>query len=112
MAKNAERQTELDRRLPDFLALPKGRKLLSTFPLLGPLDFQAVPDIEISQLLEISMVGISAEWQRPALEGWKRSIELQCGSLGIPCGRDDNVYEVTLPYDLPTNDDFLEVLAE
>ena len=96
---SAERQQELDERVPHLAKCPAAVRFLSCEPLLGPLDI-----FDVDGPLSIAMAkadphelrfpadvidwvivgGESGANARPCVSGWVRSIVRQCREAGTP----------------------------
>lgn len=92
---SAERQKEADERIPDLLATPAAVRFVSAEPLLGPIDFTAIPrksaegyarplDGRFRKLDWIIVGGESGLGARPMHPDWARSIRDQCIEAGVP----------------------------
>lgn len=91
---SAERQQEADQRIPDLLATPAVVRFVSAEPLIGPIDFTAIPrksadgflrplDGRFNRLDWIIVGGESGPGARPMHPDWARSIRDQCAAAGV-----------------------------
>lgn len=106
---SAERQQEADERIPDLLATPAAKRVVSAEPLLGQIDFlgdnmegpltNGEPTAEqiandttgwrvirygVSRLDGIIVGGESGPGARPMHPDWARAIRDQCAAAGVP----------------------------
>lgn len=83
---SAEDQRRADERIPDLLATPAAVRFVSAEPLLGPIDFSAVPPLVTTNTLpEVHWVivgGESGPSARPMHPAWARSIRDECAASG------------------------------
>lgn len=105
---SAERQQELDERVPHLLETPAAVRFVSAEPLLGPLDFRLTmckpeglapgvwldslrghvigPDDMLDARVDWVIVGgESGPGARPCDASWVRSIVRQCREAGVAC---------------------------
>lgn len=91
---SAERQQEADVGIPDLLATPAAVRLVSAEPLLGPINFEAIPrksadgfcrplDGRFNRIDWIIVGGESGPNARPMHPDWARSIRDQCAASGV-----------------------------
>lgn len=100
---SAEDQRRADERVPDLLATPAAVRFVSAEPLLGAIDFTALPsasgigryldalsdagakDSDVPHKLDWVIVGgESGKTARPMHPDWARSIRDQCQDAGVP----------------------------
>src|SRR6185312_3275204 len=92
---SAERQQEADERIPDLLATPAAKRIVSAEPLLGRIDFSsffyvgAEGGIDFayshSKLIDGVIVGgESGPGARPMHPDWARAIRDQCAAASVP----------------------------
>jgi len=94
---SGERQQEADERIPDLLATPAAKRIVSAEPLLGPIDFgplvrEAVFSGKIAgvggdgtkPIAGIIVGGESGPAARPMHPDWPRAIRDQCEAAGVP----------------------------
>lgn len=89
---SVEDQKTADERIPKLLRIPAWRRWVSAEPLLGPIEFGAVPGgmkppIYQDQRIKIDWIAVGGEsWPRarPCNVEWIRSIVQQC-KASVPC---------------------------
>ena len=102
---SAERQQEADERIPELLATPAAKRIVSIEPMLGPVDldditdrttlapkigehhFAALPDPDdepgASYIDGVILGGESGFGARPMHPDWARSVRDQCAAAGV-----------------------------
>ena len=104
---SAEDQQRADERIPDLLATPAAKRIVSIEPMLGPIDLtgedyegplaNGEPSLEqmtgphgayfmrhgASRLNGVILGGESGPGARPALAAWRRSVRDQCAAAGV-----------------------------
>ncbi|MDB5610374.1 MAG: hypothetical protein JWP25_7274 [Bradyrhizobium sp.] len=81
---SCERQIEADERIPLLQKTPASRRVLTLFPLLGPIDLSR-------HLAGISAVMVGQERERSADPSWVRSIAEQCRAARVPFAFSDRL---------------------
>ena len=103
---STENQKTFDQRVPELLKIPAKVRFLSMEPLLGPVDFKIVSDVDGHEVVTDSLRGeVSIDGQahlpcrkidwvivggesgnnaRPMHPGWAKSIRDQCVEAGTP----------------------------
>src|SRR5271155_1261394 len=76
---SVENQPRADQRIPHLVAVPAVVHFLSVEPLLAPISFKSLADIEW-----IIVGGESGPTPRPMAPSWVLDIQAQCTSAGIP----------------------------
>src|SRR5271156_5852058 len=76
---SVENQPRADQRIPHLVAVPSVVHFLSVEPLLAPITFKSLADIEW-----IIVGGESGPTPRPMSPLWVLDIQAQCTSAGIP----------------------------
>lgn len=92
---SAEDQTRADERIPELLATPAAKRIVSAEPLLGPIDLYGAADLRWNfidrkwnprsgvRLDGIIVGGESGSGARPMHPAWARSIRDQCEAAGV-----------------------------
>ena len=93
---SAERQQEADERIPDLLATPAAKRIVSIEPMLGAIDIRHVDTNErgayfnpLSSVIGPNLDGVilggeSGPGARPMHPDWLRAIRDQCAAAGVP----------------------------
>jgi protein gp37 len=84
---SAEDQARADERIPDLLATPAAKRIVSAEPLLGPIDFTRGtynPGGDFPLLDGVILGGESGPGARPMHPDWARSIRNQCAAASVP----------------------------
>lgn len=76
----AEDQPTADERIPDLLATPAAKRIVSVEPMLGPVDLSPW----INRLDWVICGGESGPGARPMHPDWARSLRDQCVGAGVP----------------------------
>jgi protein gp37 len=94
---SVEDQATADARIPHLLKVPAAVRFLSVEPLLGPIDFRAVPGLNKLPAVHMQegrgpagidwvIVGCeSGHHRRPCKPEWVESIVHQCRTAGVSC---------------------------
>jgi len=80
---SVEDQKTADERIPLLMETPAAIRWVSAEPLLGPIDFEAVPTMEGS-IDWVVVGGESGPKARPMHPDWARSLRDQCVAAGVP----------------------------
>jgi protein gp37 len=90
---SAERQQEADERIPLLLQTPAAVRFVSAEPLIGPIDFSAIPVssepradrpiFDPPALHWVIVGGESGQHARPMEAAWAQSIRDQCEAAGV-----------------------------
>lgn len=85
---SVENQQTADERIPLLMSIPARYRFLSMEPLLGPVDFWAVPGFNCYNLnlhgWWVIVGGESGPNARPMHPDWARSLRDQCHNAGVP----------------------------
>jgi protein gp37 len=75
---SCERQVEADERIPLLLQTPAARRMVTLFPLLGPIDLS--PHLAVGG---INFVVGGPEAERPVDPAWAHAIRRQCSNARV-----------------------------
>lgn len=90
---SVEDQQRADELIPELLKIPAAVRFLSVEPLLGPIEFGAVPGGLVSPIYQdrrnkidwVIVGGESGAKARPCNIDWIRRVVQDCRGAGVPC---------------------------